>query len=218
MESLQEQVDALMGMLERQKKLAAASYALHSTLDLGEILDLILTSALDGVSADRGTVFLKSSDGKTLWSKVLSGDRDLEIRLPVGHGIAGSVGDSGETVMIEDAYHDPRFDSSWDEKSGYRTRGMLCTPIRNRDREVVGVFQLLNKIDGVFSPDDVEFLDGLSVPAALAIENARLHLAEIEKERQEREIGLAHSIQRQLQPERFETEAGGIRAAGMNEL
>lgn len=217
-ESLKERVEALETLLDRQGKVLRASQALHSSLDLDELLGLILKVAREGVGAERGTVFLLAEDGGELWSRVLSGDEALEIRLPLGQGIAGTVARTGETVSIDDAYADPRFDRSWDEKSGFRTRRILCAPIRNRDREVVGVFQLLNKADGSFTAEDEEFLAAVSVHAALAVENARLHRDTLEKERQEREIKLAQGVQRQLQPERREARAGLIAAAALNEL
>ena len=96
----------------RQRRLVEASYALHTTLDLVEVLQLILKSATDGVEADRGTVFLLSEDGTELWSRVVAGDQSLEIRLPVGKGIAGAVAKTGEVLRIKDAYEDPRFDET----------------------------------------------------------------------------------------------------------
>ena len=96
--------------LERMRKLVEASYALHATLDLDELLARILEAASGGVGAERGTVFLLDADGKTLWSRVLSGAEALEVRLPVGRGIAGHVAESGRAVRIDDAYSDPRFD------------------------------------------------------------------------------------------------------------
>ena len=205
--------------LDRQRRLAEAAYALHSSLDLGELLQIILTCAREGVRADRGTVFLLSKDGKELWSRVLAGDNALEIHLPVGKGIAGAVGATGETIRIADAYDDPRFDRSWDKKSGFRTKQILCAPIRSREGVVVGVFQLLNKLsDKPFGQEDEDFLEALSVPVALAVENARLHLASIEKERQDKEIALAQNVQRGIQPERMDTTVGPIEVAGLNVL
>jgi sigma-B regulation protein RsbU (phosphoserine phosphatase) len=204
--------------LARQKTLVEASETLHTTLDLEALLRIILATASGAVGAERGTVYLVSEDGQELWSKVVAGDHDLEIRLPVGQGIAGSVAKTGETVRIDDAYADRRFDPSTDRRSGFRTRSILCAPIKSREGRIVGVFQLLNKHDGVFQADDVDYLDSLSVHAALALENARLHRAAIEKERQDREIAVAQGIQRQLLPERGTREAGGFSFAGMNEL
>ena len=195
-----------------------ASYALHTTLDLDELLGLILDVASAGVDADRGTVFLVRPEGAEIWSRVLSGDERLEIRLPLGQGIAGSVAQTGETIRLEDAYEDERFDRGWDEQSGYRTRQILCAPIRNRDGAIVGVFQLLNKQSGNFDDDDEAYLNALSVHAALAVENARLHRSALERERFDREVQLAQGVQRQLQPARREEHVGSIMAAGINEL
>ncbi len=208
----------LEGELEREKRLTEASYALHTTLDLGEILDLILNAACDGVAADRGTVFVLSQDGTEIWSQVLRGDESLEIRLPLGRGIAGSVAETGETIRLRDAYEDERFDRSWDKETGYRTRQVLCHPIRNREGSVVGVFQLLNKQEGEFDPSDEAYLSSLSVHAALALENAQLHASAIEKERQDREIRLVQEVQRAYQPEQSSFEVEGLRGAGLNVL
>lgn len=208
----------LRAELARQRKLSEAAYALHTTLDLDVLLGLILKAAREGVEAERGTVYLLNEDRSKLWSKVLSGSDTLKIELPVGKGIAGAVAADGATVRLDDVYEDPRFDRSWDAKSGFRTRTMLAAPIRNRERVTVGVFQLMNKRGRPFDADDEEFLESLSIHAALAVENATLHNAALERERQEREIALAQEIQRKIQPERIERALGAVRAAGMNEL
>lgn len=214
------EIQALRRDLERARRLVDASYALHTTLDLDELLGLILEAAKAGVSADRGTVFLLTDDRRELWSRVLSGEESLEIRLPVGQGIAGSVAATGTTVNLADAYDDPRFDRSWDVKTGYRTQELLTAPIRNREGAVVGVFQMLNRsrADGPFGGEDESFLASLSIHAALAVENARLHRASLEKERQDREIQLVQNVQRAYQPERMDRTSGVLACAGMNQL
>ncbi|OQX57936.1 hypothetical protein B5M50_05135, partial [candidate division KSB1 bacterium 4484_219] len=70
---------------------------------------------------------------------------------------------------------DPRFNPEIDRKTGYRTRNILCVPMRNKLGEVVGVFQVLNKLDGAFTDDDVEMLLLISTIAASQIENAQLY-------------------------------------------
>lgn len=212
-------VEELQRELAHSRRLVEASNALQSTLDLDELLGLILEAAQSGTDADRGTVFLLSEDGTQLWSRVMAGDGSFEIRLPVGQGIAGTVASTGETVRLEDAHADPRFDSSWDKKSGYVTRQLLTAPIRRRDGSIAGVFQLLNKkSEGDFDEEDERFLEQLSIPASLAVENARLHRSALEKERQDREILLVQSIQRAYQPERAQVEVGRLLASGMNQL
>ena len=209
----------LQARVLRQEKLLEARYALRQSLNLDDLLGLILDTAASAVAAERGTVYVVKDDGQTLWSRVLSGDESLEITLPVGDGLAGAVAADGKTLRLADAYDDPRFNRSWDEKSGFRTREVLCAPIKDRKGKLVGVFQLLNKLGGAgFLEEDEQFLEGLSIHAALAIENAQLHTSAIEKERYDREVALAQSVQRQLQPETYEREVRGISLAGLNEL
>jgi len=89
-----------------------------------------------------------------------------------------------------------------DAQTGYRTRNILCLPIRNKNGKIIAALQLLNKRSGNFSPEDVDFLLTLSDHTALALENAQLHRALLEKERLEREMALARDIQRSLLPDK----------------
>ncbi len=202
----------------RQRSLVEASHSLHSTLDQDELFGILLATAAKAVDAERGTVYVMSSDGKEIWSHVASGAQQIEIRLPLGKGIAGTVAKTGETIRIDDPYSDPRFDPSVDKRLGLRTRSILCAPIKNRDGHIVGVFQLLNRRVGHFEQADIEYLDALSIHAALAIENAALHQSSLEKERQDREIRVAQDIQRALLPANSDLTVGAFRIAGSNEL
>lgn len=214
----QDEVRGLRAQVARLQRVARASQALHASLDLREVLRLILDAAAEGVAAERGTVFLFTEDRRELWSEVIAGEEHVEIRLPVGQGLAGHVAATGEVVCLSDAYLDPRFDREWDRRSGFRTRQVLCAPIRNRDGEIVGCFQLLNHRSGEFGPEDERFLEDLSIHAALAVENARLHENSLERERQAREISLALEVQRQVLPERRTLSRARFEAAGINEL
>ena len=216
--SLEARIAALEKDVALQRTLVEASQVLHSTLDLDALLRIILKTSTEAVGAERGTVYLMSQDATEIWSRVVAGSQSLEIRLPLGKGIAGAVAKTGETIRIDDAYKDPRFDPSTDKRSGFTTRSILCSPIRGRTKNIVGVFQLLNKAGGPFDDGDVEFLDALSVHAALAVENAQLHRSALEKERQDREIKVAQDIQRALLPEKMDLAVGRFALAGMNEL
>ena len=209
---------ALEREIVRQKSLVDASHSLHSTLDQDELLGILLDTAAKAVDAERGTVYLMAVGGKEIWSRVASGTGRFEIRLPLGRGIAGTVAKTGETIRIDDPYADARFDPSVDKRLGFLTRSILCVPIKNRKGQIVGVFQLLNRRVGHFEPSDVEYLNDLSIHAALAIENAVLHTSALEKERQDREIKVAQDIQRALLPAKSDFEAGSFHLAGSNEL
>ena len=183
--------------------LVEASKMLNSTLDLGELLDIILKLATRQTGADRGTLYLVDRDRKEIWSLIAHGiDKQQEIRLPFGRGIAGSVAETGEMINLTDAYDDSRFNPNFDRQFGYRTRSLLCIPIRNRAGEIVSILQLLNKAGGPFTANDLDFLNALSTHVAIAIENARLHREVVVKQRMEKELALARGIQRSLLPEK----------------
>jgi K+-sensing histidine kinase KdpD len=169
--------------MDRLNMLIEASKIVNSALDLGAVLALILDVATRSIGADRGTVYLVDQKADELWSLIAQGDGMVEIRLPLGKGLAGYVARTGETVNISDAYRDPRFNPEIDLRSGYTTHTVLCMPMRNREGAIVGVFQLLNKRTGLFGPEDESFIDALSVHAAIAVENARLAQQMVNSER-----------------------------------
>jgi len=178
-----------------------ATRLLNSTLDLAELLELILRIARTEVKAERGTVFLADGKRKELWSIAASGLDHQEIRIPFGKGIAGQVALSGELVNTEDAYTLAAFDPSFDQRLNYRTKSLLCLPIRHHSGEIVGVLQLLNAQSGKFSSEDISFLTRLSGHMAMALENAQMHRDTMEKQRLERDLALARSIQHRLLPD-----------------
>ncbi len=186
--------------MEKLRQLMEASTALNSTLDLGRLLDIILDTALRTVDGDRGTVYLVDRAKEELWSIILRGNQQVTIRLPLGRGIAGYVAASGDTLNIPDAYLDPRFNPDVDRQTGYRTKTILCMPMRNKEGDIIGVFQLLNKRAGSFTADDENFITALSTHASLAIENARLYEEEKALAGIREEVRLAAKIQMDLLP------------------
>jgi sigma-B regulation protein RsbU (phosphoserine phosphatase) len=180
-----------------------ATQRLNSTLDLAKLIDIILHLATGYTGADRGTVFLFDLERDEIWSLVGLGLEQHEIRLPASRGIAGWVAKNGETVNLVDAYQDSRFEPDVDRQLNYRTRSLLCLPIRSKDGQTAGVLQLLNKKGGSFQPADESLLKSLSVHVALALENAQLHREVIAKQRMERDLALARSIQLGLLPDKL---------------
>jgi serine phosphatase RsbU (regulator of sigma subunit)/anti-sigma regulatory factor (Ser/Thr protein kinase) len=154
--------------------------ALSNERNVETLLPLIVDKLTEVVDADRGTLYLIDEEKDELVSKILQDDtgRLTEIRLKIGEGVSGYVAQTGETVNIFSAKEDPHFARWIDQSSGYETKTMLCTPMRNAQREIIGVVQLLNKIDGVFTPRDEAILTVLSSQAAIAIENAQLITSE----------------------------------------
>jgi sigma-B regulation protein RsbU (phosphoserine phosphatase) len=186
--------------LQKLQRLIGAAQTVNSTLDLDRLLSLIVEAALGIVDATGGTLYLVDESHQELWSKVLKGLELIEIRLPINKGIAGYVAATGDVLNISDAYLDPRFNPEIDGRTGFRTKTILCVPMRNKEKKIIGVLQLINKTSGLFSADDVSFIEALSVHAAIAIENARLYEQERLKIALEKDILAAREVQLALLP------------------
>jgi adenylate cyclase len=95
------------------------------------------------------TLFLADEERGELWSKYArgEGERAIEIRIPVTTGIAGRVFRTGQAVNTPDAHTDPDFHREIDVRTGYRTKSLLCVPIRNRQGSVFAVAQVINRQD-----------------------------------------------------------------------
>ncbi|HXN24095.1 MAG TPA: GAF domain-containing SpoIIE family protein phosphatase [Candidatus Dormibacteraeota bacterium] len=189
------------GAVEELSSIVEATKRLNSTLDLAELISIILQIATRQTGAERGTVFLVDYNREEIWSLVGLGIEQQEIRLPSAKGIAGWVAHHGKSVNLADAYDDPRFEPEIDRRLGFRTGRLLCLPIRNKDSVIIGVLQLLNKHSGDFTETDERFLDALSAHVALALENAQLHRERLAKQRMERDLELARTIQARFLPE-----------------
>jgi len=161
---------------ERLQRLLEISRSLNSEVDLEKLMWKIVPLVREMLGADRGSVFLLDKDRGELWSLVAEGDEVKEIRFSVDKGIAGYVARTGRTVNIPDAYSDPRFNREVDRRTGYRTKSILCSPMKNLQGEVIGVVQILNKLEGdTFTKDDEIALEAFAAQAAIAIENALLY-------------------------------------------
>lgn len=188
------------GAMKELSSIVEATKRLNSTLDLGELISIILQIATRQTGAERGTVFLVDRERNEIWSLVGLGLEQQVIRLPAERGIAGWVAREGSAVRLENAYNDPRFEPDIDRKLGFKTKELLCLPIRNEAGAIIGVLQLLNKQEG-FSDEDEAFLDALSAHVALALEKAQLHRERVEKEKMERDLALAREIQAGFLPD-----------------
>ncbi|HXM93472.1 MAG TPA: SpoIIE family protein phosphatase [Candidatus Dormibacteraeota bacterium] len=188
------------GAMQELSCIIEATKRLNSTLDLGELIHIILQIATRQTGAARGTVFLVDHERHEIWSLVGLGLEQHVIRLPADRGIAGWVAREGSAVRLENAYDDPRFEPDIDRKLGFTTRRLLCLPILNEAGAIVGVLQLLNKMEP-FTEEDAAFLDALSAHVAIALEKAQLHRERVEKEKMERDLALAREIQAGLLPE-----------------
>ncbi len=174
--------------------------ALSNTLKLDDLLNLIMKETTELMDADRSTLYLVDHKKKEIWSKIALKAEVKEIRQKFGMGISGYVAASGKTVNIPDAYQDSRFDPSTDKRTGYRTRSILCMPVweplsGEGERRLMGVIQVLNKKEGVFTEEDEGILAAICSQVAVAISNARLYQ---QLEKKYREIDLLYEFEQML--------------------
>ena len=149
--------------------------AVAAEKNINYLIKTIAEETKTALNADRCTVFLYDKDTNELYSKVATGLDDVkELRIPADKGLAGHVVQTGETINIKDAYKDKRFNKDVDKKTGYRTKTILCMPIKNFNQEIIGVFQVLNKFDETFTIDDEDLLVAIASSAGISLENAQL--------------------------------------------
>ncbi|KAG5674252.1 hypothetical protein PVAND_004232 [Polypedilum vanderplanki] len=181
-------------------------------LDVTSLCHKILQNVSILLNADRGSLFLvqgkMSSDGpkKCLVSKLFDVcprstmeemETQDEVRVPWGTGIAGHVAESGEPVNIPDAYEDQRFNRDVDLVTGYRTKALLCMPIKDASGDVIGVAQVINKLGGeqCFTANDEKVFASYLQFCGIGLRNAQLYeKSQLEVKRNQVLLDLARMI------------------------
>ncbi len=156
--------------------------------DINVLLKVIAEETKNAMQADRCTVFIYDKEKDEIWSKVALGMDSQEIRFPASKGLAGYVVKTGETLNIADAYNDLRFNKDVDLKTGYKTKTILCMPIKNNNQEIIGAFQVLNKANGTFTKNDEDLLIAIGGSASIALENAQLFEQQKQLYREQKEL------------------------------
>jgi len=153
-------------LLEINKKIAGLK-------NLSEILWTIIDFVTENVDGDRGTLFLNDSETNELYSRVAQGELTREIRILNTVGIAGAIFTSQQGEIIHDVYSDRRFNKEVDQETGYKTRNMICTPVKTVNGQIIGVIQILNKKKGRFTKDNLNLVNAIATQAAVSIQNAQ---------------------------------------------
>ncbi|MBO3458846.1 GAF domain-containing protein [Aetokthonos hydrillicola Thurmond2011] len=201
---------------QKQRAAAALMKAIkslsQSSLDLEETLKRVMDEAKELMNADRSTLWLLDPDADELWTKITQDDGSTkELRVPVGRGFAGIVAASGKRLNIPfDLYEHPDSDTAkkMDIANGYRTCSLLCMPVFNADRQLIGVTQLVNKkkpgdfpiydpslwpkapecFQASFDRNDEEFMEAFNIQAGVALQNAKLFATVKQQEQMQRDI------------------------------
>jgi signal transduction histidine kinase len=165
------QLESLLGL---QQELALET-------DIDKVLARIVDTATAMLDAERATLFVIDQAKNELWSRVLTQGTVpgvtvvREIRLPLdGRSLAAEVARAGGVLRIDAPYDDPRFDPSTDQRTGYRTRSILMAPIDARDRQRLGVLQVLNRKNGLFTEENEHYARALASSAGISLEYLQL--------------------------------------------
>lgn len=138
-----------------------------------KLIPLLTDLARDILSVDRCSLFLHDEKKGVLYTMVAHGNVRIEVE--THSGIVGAVFRSGEPIIVQDAYADPRFNREVDAKTGYRTKNILAVPLIDSKNRVLGVFEAINKLKGPFEEEDLELLRLLSVYAVDSLEASMLY-------------------------------------------
>lgn len=203
-EKLQESSERSRQVMSEVSVMHEISRAFEGSNSLDNLLHYIVDKSRILMGAESASLMLHIEGSNELEFKVVLGPKSKEVkpfRLPSGKGISGWVAQNQKPILIPDAYKDPRFDPSFDRRSGYRTRSILCVPMIHKNK-TVGVMTVLNRLDSQpFVDDDKNLMLTFASQAALAIENARLLISALEKERLDKELQVASEIQNLLIPQ-----------------
>lgn len=157
-----------------------------SGFDIKRILHYVIDMVVRMINVEAGTIMLLDHDTLTFQATTGIASKNLEgIQVRLGQGICGWVAATGESVVIHDVMDNPHFYHGIDDRTGFQTRNLMCTPMISNGR-VVGVVQLINKLGTSFSEEDLRSIKSVASSTAIALENTRLYtesLQLVEKER-----------------------------------
>jgi len=197
-------VHQLNDLIREMDLLHEISKEISGIKSLPELLDDIMTGSKVLMEAEASSLLLYDEVEDKLHFQIAQGEKGTLVKqfsVDMGSGIAGWVAKYQQPLVIEDCYSDSRFNPSFDKKTGFRTKSMICVPMM-RDGKLIGTMQVINKKDeSVFTNRELKIFTSLAAQAAIAIQNFHLIQKQIETEALERELKTARTIQEKLLPE-----------------
>ena len=184
----------------------AVTSKLAAPFDLRTMLAEVVSAARQVLRADRGSVWLYDAAADQLVLEIAAGMAPVRVAMTVG--LAGASARSRKIVNVPDCYADERFNPEVDRRSGYRTRCMLTLPLVDHKEVLVGVMQVLNKLDGVFDQNDEALATVLAAQCAVAIQRVRMTEELIEGEKMRHELETARVVQMSTLPSTMPVVAG----------
>ncbi len=174
-------MDRLKGIEEKAERLSLMSrlgQILNSTLDHQEVRRRAMEAATQLMKAEVGSLLLIDEEKNQLYFEVALGEKEETIKkitLNIGEGIAGWVAQRGEPLIVNAPEKDPRFFKGVDDQTAFKTRNLICVPIKVKGR-TIGVLEAINKKNGEdFDEEDLALFVSLSDQVSIALDNARLY-------------------------------------------
>jgi adenylate cyclase len=164
------------GMRERLQDvniLLDVTRRISGTESLDEILEALVEMTSLAIRCDRSSFFLNDPGTGELYSRVAQGVHRREIRLLNNDGVVGAAFQTGRSIIINDAYADPRFNPAIDRETGYVTKTILGVPLCTAKGEVIGVAQALNKAGGPFTEHDRALLEDIATQSIPALKSSQ---------------------------------------------
>lgn len=160
---------------QRLKALNEATHAITSALSQDEVIDIILTTALQTVSGVHATLFLcDPNHADELIAVACKGTGNLQgARVYAGEGVVGWAVTEGQSKLIFDLKRQKSFQANYLTQSGLNPLTIIAAPLVVNE-EIIGGLEVINKQDGIFDRYDLEILESLAATAGIAIENAGL--------------------------------------------
>lgn len=168
----------LQKKIKQLETLFNTSMIFSSTLDIDELLNIVLDKAEEVMDAEASSVFRIDEEKDELYfvtARGVKGKEAKEIRVPMGKGIVGWVAKHGKPLLVADVHKDPRWFKGVDKKTKFVTRSIIAVPLIAKDK-IIGVAEVLNKRGNrKFNASDLELFDSLGHQIAIAVENASLY-------------------------------------------
>ncbi len=168
-------IASLQSLYLKINSLIETTKQFRETLYPDILLENIVKSAMRLNSAEACTLLLKDDTGDFKFKVALGGiaEKTKDRVVKKGEGITGGVANTGKPVFINNVANDKRYKSDFDKESGFKTKSIMCVPLIYTN-EVIGVIEVLNNKNGVFTTEDEKMLFSLADQAAISIVESRL--------------------------------------------
>jgi len=212
--SMQHEIVKLREKIEWLEGLIQVTAIISSVLDLDELLNLVMDKAQSVMHAEASSILLINEITGMLECEVALGEVGEQVkqkvRLEIGQGIGGWVAKTGKPVIVPDVSAEARFDADTDQSTGFKTRSILASPLKVKEK-VIGVAEVLNPINRkCFSDEDLDLFITFCQQVALAIENAKMHRHLLDKQKLEQQLEAAYIIQQSFMPQNFPESADNL--------